>query len=68
MSYAMILPPKRKAQASGSVGAPNEGARPPMVPATGGASGASPGPKGRGDPGKESIAVLGRGGGAGAAA
>jgi hypothetical protein len=66
-SYAKIFPPRRNDHTSGSVGAPNEGARPPGVAGTGGASGERLGPSGRGEPGSESTPVLGAGGGAGAA-
>jgi hypothetical protein len=50
-------PPMRSAQASGSTGAPKEGARPPAAGGVGGASGDMPTPTGLEEPGRLSSAL-----------
>ena len=55
-SQAKMLPPRLNAKASRFVGAPNEGARPPAAGAACGASGESPTPGGRGEPGSARAA------------
>src|SRR6187399_1357988 len=54
-----MLPPIVKAQASVLVGAPKDGARPPAAGPACGASGESPTPLGRGEPGRAATAGLG---------
>src|SRR5688572_20078541 len=52
-------PPIRKTHASGSAGAPKDGARPPGAGGVGGASGERLGPSERGEPGKLFPALSG---------
>src|SRR5688572_14100864 len=55
-SQAKMLPPRLNAKASRFVGAPKDGARPPAAGPLCGASGESPTPGGRGEPGRARAA------------